>query len=233
MANGLLSPDVSGRFRVENEATWIEGNLGSFLEREIYLYGGYENQLINEFLKLTARTEQRTVLDIGANIGQHSIKIPAVFGQVHSFEPNPKLWDKFENNVSLNQIDKVTLHKCGFANEDSEIPFCNIDNGNEGLGTFSDSEQYDQPLELVGVLKVVRGDDFLRVNEIENVDAMKIDVQGFEGEVLLGLQETIRSTRPVVWLELGAATKIDLSSFKKVPEPFPYPIRPFWSGTQP
>ena len=227
LANRLLPSDVSGRFRVENQSTWVEGDLSSFLERELYLYGEYENLLIEKFLNLTVKTNQRTVLDIGANIGQHSMNFSVAFDQVHSFEPNPKLWHKFENNMSLNESLNVTLHQCGLANEDAEIPFYNIDNGNEGLGTFSDIEQYDQSLEMTGNLRVVRGDDFLRTIDIGQVDAVKIDVQGFEGEVLLGLQETIRATRPVVWLELGAATKMDLSSFDKVEEFFPYPIRLF------
>jgi FkbM family methyltransferase len=218
---------VSGRFRVENQSTWIEGDLGSFLERELYLYGEYENLLIEKFLNLAAKTDQRTVLDIGANIGQHSMNFSGAFDQVHSFEPNPKLWHKFENNMSLNKSSNVTLHQCGLANEDAEIPFYNIGNGNEGLGTFSDIEQYDQSLEMIGKLKVVRGDEFLRTINVGQVDAMKIDVQGFEGEVLLGLQGTIRATHPVVWLELGAATKMDLSTFDKVQGFFPYPIRIF------
>jgi FkbM family methyltransferase len=191
------------------------------------LYGDYENLLIEKFLNLTAKTKQRIVLDIGANIGQHSMNFSGAFDQVHSFEPNPKLWPKFENNMSLNKNYNVTLHKCGLANEDAEIPFYNIDTGNEGLGTFSDIEQYDQSLEMTGKLTVVRGDDFLQTIDVEQVDAMKIDVQGFEGEVLLGLRQTICANHPIIWLELGAATKMDLSSFDNVQGVFPYPIRLF------
>jgi FkbM family methyltransferase len=218
---------VSGRFRVENKSTWIEGDLGSFLERELYLYGEHEDQLIDHFLALSTKTAQRTALDIGANLGQHSMKFSNAFDQIHAFEPNATLWSKFENNMSLNRNDNVTLHKVGLANQDAEIPFYNIDNGNEGLGTFSDIEQYDQSREMVGKLKIVRGDDFLAAIGVDQLDAMKIDVQGFEGEVLMGLQETIRRTRPIVWLELGAATKMDMSRFERVEDFFPYPIRLF------
>jgi FkbM family methyltransferase len=141
---------------------------------------------------------QRTVLDIGANIGQRSVRYASVFNQVHLFEPNPRLWEKFEANAALNPKGRVTLHKYGLANEEAEIPSYNIDNGNEGLGAFSNIEQYDQPLEIVDTLKAVRGDDYLQALGIEDVDAMKIAVQGFEGEVLLGLRNTIRNNRPIV-----------------------------------
>jgi FkbM family methyltransferase len=227
-ANGLLPADVSGKFRVENRSTWIEGDLSSYLEREIYLYGGHEDLLIEKFLGLAAGSERKIALDIGANIGQHSIIFSEAFDQVHSFEPNPKLWPKFEKNVSLNPNRKISLHKFGLANEKAEIPFYNIDNGNEGLGTFSNIEQYDQPLNRTDTLKVVRGDDFLHEIDVEKVDAIKIDVQGLEGEVLLGLRETIRRSQPVIWLELGAATKMDLSSFESVQRFFPYPVRVFY-----
>jgi FkbM family methyltransferase len=125
----------------------------------------------------------------------------------------------------LNPKGRVALHKYGLANEDAEMPFYTIDNGNEGLGTFSNIEQYDQPLDIVDRLKAVRGDDYLQTLGIEDVDAIKIDVQGFEGEVLLGLRNTIRNNRPIVWIELGTATKLDLTSSNKVQEFFPYPIR--------
>jgi hypothetical protein len=112
----------------------------------------------------------------------------------------------------------------GLGEEDAELPFFGIDKKNYGLGTFSTEEQYDLPLNQIAVCRVVNGDAYLRSQGIEQVDAIKVDVQGFEPMVLRGCKDILARHRPMVWLEYGAGTGATIRSARDLEALFPYPV---------
>lgn len=213
-----------GDFIITDGDRRLAGSLGSYIERQVYFYGWYEKALIEAFIALTSGAGRTTILDVGANIGSHSIYFARFFKTVQSFEPNPQLWPKFQRNIALNNLRNVTLHTVGLGDRDGELPFFNIANGNEGLGTFSTAEQYDQPLSKAGAAVVRTGDAYLHEIGCSRVDAIKIDVQGFEPQVLTGLRETLRRDRPVVWIEIGAGAEWGELDDRSVASLFPYAV---------
>lgn len=212
----------SGRFVVRMNGASFAGDLGSFIDRQAFLYGMYEAPLIKAFIAASPR--RRTVLDVGANVGNHSVAFATAFERVIAFEPNPVLWPALEKNAALNADRNIEIHRIGLSDRAGALPFYNIDNGNFGLGTFLDEEQYDQPLRQHAVAQVAIGDEALG-DEVE-VDAIKIDVQGLEAEVLRGLSRTLARCRPIVWTEIGSGTIGHLGSRRASIEAlFPYPVR--------
>lgn len=201
----LLPNRMEGEFEIANKHGRFAGNLNSFIDREIYLMGGYEEDQIEAFLKIIPRNCRGTILDIGANVGTHSIAFARNFKQVHAFEPNKELWSTFERNVSINGLTNVLLHKTGLGDEKGSVPFYSIAKDNLGLGTALPVEQYDLLLQQIDVIDIEVGDEIVR-RQIGQVNAMKIDVQGFEPQVLEGLKHTIRSDRPILWIEVGIST---------------------------
>lgn len=196
-----------GDFVVVNKTGVFAGALSSYIDRQIYLFGGYENEEISEFLAhVGAHGDAAAILDIGANVGTHSVAFARHFGSVHSFEPNADLWTSFERNVGLNALRNVSLHRFGLSDREGTVPFYLIAKDNRGLGTAVAAEQYDLPLDQIGEISLRRGDDVVRELGIK-VSAIKIDVQGLEQEVLRGLSETIREHRPIIWVEMSAGTE--------------------------
>lgn len=206
-ANWLVPEHVGGEFLVANDGVLFAGNLESFVDRQTYLFGQYEERSLELFFCCIPRKRRGVILDVGANAGTHSLVFARSFKQVHAFEPNPRLWPQFERNVQANRYGNVTLHKVGLAEHDAELPFHAIEKRNYGLGTFSTVEQYDLPLKRIGTCQVVQGDRYLAEQGIAHIDAVKIDVQGFEPNVLRGLSSTLQRCKPVVWFELGAGTQ--------------------------
>jgi len=219
-----LSPPRDEPFGVTTDGVNYAGSLASYLDREVWFFGRYENDLINLFLAAVPLNRRRVCLDIGGNVGNHSLAFGQAFSTVHTFEPNPEVLAQLRHNVSLNSAMDICVHPIGLGNEDGEIPFYNIRNGNLGLGTFSPVEQYDQPLVRIGEAKIRRGDDVVRELEIGPVDAVKIDVQGLEPEVLRGLAKTLARDLPVVWLEVAAGTQSCMARLTDLEALFPYPI---------
>lgn len=224
LVTSLAPPGLSAAFLVSNDDIVYEGDTSSFLDRQLYLFGQYEKELIDLFFKLIPRDRRRVLLDVGANIGTHALCFSRCFEQVHSFEPNAMVWPQFERNVALNKKTNIALHKVGLGNIGANQPFYSIDKSNFGLGTFSDIEQYDLPLRQIGTFRVENGDEYIANFVIDNIDAIKIDVQGYEPEVLAGLANTLKTFQPIVWFEYDSGTKEKMRDVSDIRQLFPYPI---------
>lgn len=217
-----LVPESPASFLVCNRGIKYAGDLSSYIDRQIYLFGGYERAYIRCFIDNLPSSRRRRILDVGSNAGTHSLAFAQYFEAVHAFEPNPLLWIQFETNIALNGVENVQLHKVGLGEVDDELPFHLIDKPNLGLGTFSPIEQYDLPLRMVGNFPVRHGSRYLAATDVNSIDALKIDVQGFEPEVLRGLEEVLRRDRPAIWCEIGAGTRIKVSTRDDLSELIPF-----------
>jgi len=220
-------PAHSAPFIIRDRDTVFAGDIGSFVDRQVYLFGGYEAAFIQRFIAAIPIDRRRTILDIGANVGTHSLAFARVFKTVHAFEPNPMLWDQLERNMGLNGLANVRLHKIGLADRDTELTLHLIDKPNFGLGTFSTIEQYDLPLRPVAKCTVRHGASYLAQIGAERVDAVKIDVQGFEPEVLRGLRDVLRRDRPILWCEIGGGTAAKIATVADLSELIPFEFRSF------
>lgn len=217
-----LVPDHCASFTICNGKTNFAGDIGSYVDRQVYLFGDYESREIEIFLSQVSSVKRGSILDIGANVGTHSSTFARAFETVLAFEPNPKLWAQFENNMALNSIENVQLHKLGLADVDSERTLYLIDKPNYGLGTFSPVEQYDLPLSPIAICPIRHAGNYLTEIGVGRIDAVKIDVQGYEPEVLRGLRSVLERDRPVVWCEIGAGTLAKLTTTDELSTMVPF-----------
>jgi FkbM family methyltransferase len=133
------------------------------------------------------------VLDIGANIGNHTVFFAKVLGaKVLCFEPNPAVQAILKANVDLNNLgDRVEVHNIALGAE-------------AGTGRVEN----ENPSNL-GMAKVVRSDGGVRIARLddiiknEHVDLVKIDVEGMESDVLRGATATLHRCRPLLLIECG------------------------------
>jgi FkbM family methyltransferase len=164
--------------------------------------GIYERREI-EFLKslfVKRGLGDSVMLDIGGNIGNHSIALSGSFAQVIAFEPNPAMASLLRTNLLLSNLRNVRVHEVGLGRADAELPFALEEDHNHGSGSFASG---------VGsmTLPVRRGDDFLARKEAElgsgekRIGFVKCDVEGFEADVFGGLRETLNRHKPIVFFE--------------------------------
>jgi FkbM family methyltransferase len=173
-----------------------------------------------EILPALPKSENKLFLDIGSNRGAatQSILMRIPDARVIAFEPNPYLAEKFLNLYSGDK--RVEAHNCGLGSETGImtlfIPFYN-NYMFDGLASFKEENARDWLVtRLYGfnreklVIKEVnspvkRLDDF-------NLKPyfIKIDVQGFEYEVLVGAKKTLIECRPIILIETPEETVIEL-----------------------
>ena len=226
LTNFIVGTPSDPRFRVRNETGWFEGRTDSVIERQVYLKGGYEEGFIRAFLTLFPEGKRTCIVDVGANIGTHSLAFAQIFERVVCFDPSHSAFASLTRNLSLNPGKPITSVNCGLGDVAETRAFYNIFNGNDGLGTFVCDEQYDKPLEKIAEFPIVRGDDILPeiLGNDKVIDAIKIDIQGFEPNTLIGLRSTLERHRPLVWMEIGQGTHTVLGGDGDLASLFPYPV---------
>lgn len=129
------------------------------------------------------------VLDIGANQGIYSLLISRMVGNegcVHAFEPDPGLFDSLRRNCERNRAANIELHNVALGSAPGVMKLyrSQVNAGDNRLacsqhpGWFDEVEVRVVPLDSILVGK--------------RVDFIKIDVQGWEYQVFLGMEQLLR-----------------------------------------
>lgn len=201
---GLLSvtTNINGkRYRVTSDDEYI-----------IQVEGEFEPDLVRLLTSLIEPTD--TALDIGANIGCTSILFGSVAQRVFSFEPSPSTFAFLQKNLAASGLKNVELINRGLGSSDGsfELTF----SPQNRSGGFVSNQVTASEGHRVETITIVNGDRFLAEHGVSHVDFIKIDVEGFEREVLTGLSATIARDKPTVVLELNHWT---LNAFQRITVP--------------
>jgi FkbM family methyltransferase len=185
-----------------------------YVDWQVLTTGAYERDDLCALERLIRDMDRPVILDIGANVGHHSFFFASLGADVHAFEPNPTLWPFIEAKMAAARFTNVSLHKFGLASDDRTLSFHVPDSANSGTGHFMTEPRF--PSAEVNTLPVRNGDDFLSRHGISKVDLVKIDVQGFESEVLRGLSECLNKKRPIVCVEIGSENRIAIPTLESL-----------------
>jgi FkbM family methyltransferase len=148
------------------------------------------------------------VYDVGANRGQMALyfsRLVGPTGKVFSFEPAPDNFALLEKNLGLNpSAANVKPFKLALAADNQPRQFC-YDTQGHTMGTFADKiaklEKWTNQFE-------VQCDtlDHLLSTGLPKPDLIKIDVEGAGAEVLKGAEQTLRTHRPMIYMEVHASS---------------------------
>lgn len=203
-----------------------QGNLNNSVEFTLYYLGAFEKPLLFFLrdsmyqLKQAAPDSVHSFFDIGANIGQHSLFMSQNADQVHSFEPYSEVSQKLERHIALNTLRNIQLHKVGLSDKAEELDFFAPTGRNQGIGSF-DAGTVSKGNKKLGKLALVRGDDYLERKDLQDISLLKIDVEGFEKNVVAGLQATLAKTRPLMVLEVTYGNSLSFSSLDELKAALP------------
>lgn len=140
----------------------------------------------------------RTFCDVGAHLGFYSIALHDCFDEVIAFEPSRRQFFDLQLNVVLNGLTNVAVHDAALGRHESkmELNVLSACGGSNSLDA-SLAARHPRILEKYGV-RVLALDSLA----LQALDFLKIDVEGFELEVLEGARRTIERNRPVILIEV-------------------------------
>jgi FkbM family methyltransferase len=145
-------------------------------------------------------------IDVGANMGYYSLigaKMVGTTGQVHSFEPSPRMVDELKHNVNLNGFNNIHINNLALGNNKGVAQLSRYEAGKEVYGSIS--QRPFPGAQVIGYddVQVIKLDEYVKENGISQVDAIKMDVEGAELLVLKGARDLLKNYRPTIIFELA------------------------------
>lgn len=154
--------------------------------------------------------DARMILDVGAWEGQDSAAYARLFRRaaIHAFEPNPATLQILQ----ARPIERTTVHAVALGSADERRELMLRGGLSSLLPLTADGlAHYGRKDVEHRSVTVRRLDDVVREIGIDSVDLLKIDVQGYELEVLAGASTTLQQTR-VVQVECNFVPHYEQSS---------------------
>ena len=159
--------------------------------------GLYEKENLFLLLKLLEQLPQPIVLDIGANIGNHTLAFATRAHAVHAFEPIPHLYAVLDGNVTRNGLTHVRTHNLALSDHAGTATINMVNAGNYGASSFDKRSEGTTPVDVT----LTTGDGFVAAHGIARIDFVKIDVEAHEVFVLRGLMQTLQRDLPFITME--------------------------------
>lgn len=165
---------------------------GEFIQNRIFLERNYFEMFhlscLKDYIKKNA-----VILDVGANIGNHTIFFAKECSakKIYAFEPTEKTFQILEENIKINQLTNIVVAmNIALGAKDTNVDMI-VDAKDAGSNRVEENACGGIAMNALDNLII---DDY--------IDFIKMDVEGYEYEVLKGAEQTIAKYKPDIFVEI-------------------------------
>ena len=167
----------------------LELNPTSLLDKYL-LEGSNINPILSQEME-TCLSQDSYFLDIGANIGYFSILAALKYkAQVFAFEPSPRELKRLYRNIALNNCTQIVCYPYGVGAKEETLHLNLTDYQNPSMNFITKVPSTGSISVMVKPI-----DQILNSHNLEGIKLCKIDVEGFEMEVLKGMENSFNQMR--------------------------------------
>jgi len=181
-------------------------HLGEHIGSQMYWRDSYswdQLRVLDSYL-----SPESVFFDVGANQGEFTLFAAKHLSQgtVYAFEPMSEMFRRLSRNVEENGFENVRLIQAGLWSRTETKPLFTMPgrfsdgSRHKGLNTLFQTEERNVLAEVVPLMTL---DGFVQDENLTRLDAIKLDVEGAEHEVLRGGLATMERFRPVLLLEVS------------------------------
>ena len=167
----------------------------------------YEQELVETVLAPYIKSA-RTILDVGAHAGSHSILYShlAPNAQIFAYEPQDRLFEILCHNIATQGRTNITPRKIALGNKQCRaFMHESVPDGPNCTKPLNNAEYFNLGGRQLGrggeAVEICRLDDLFPVESTQQIDFIKIDVEGFENFVVDGALALIARCQPVIFFE--------------------------------
>jgi FkbM family methyltransferase len=185
---GLIIKDVQGSLMVLDLS-----DVG--ISHELLLTGVHEAESTKQIRREIK--SGMTILEIGANIGYYSLieaQLVGEKGKIYAFEPSPINMKLLKTNIALNSLENIVeAYPYGVGSKTAKRKFYLMSKGNMSSFVPRKEDSIIKTLDTIDV-EVVSLDKFFGINSV-SIDYVRMDVEGFEFEVIKGMNRILTSEK--------------------------------------
>lgn len=189
-----------GTFRIARKGNLVaETDIHDYNDWKAY-WGLKEKE--REKLYILAR-QARTVVDIGVNNGWVLMNIAEIVskndGYVYGFEPHPGTYNRCIKNIQSSKLSNCKVFNLGCGDKPGELNMISEKDTNSGENRIV-SEVEVSDIKGLTKVRITTLDEHLK--DIQEVNLIKIDVEGFELHVLKGAVNILEKFKPTLFIEI-------------------------------
>jgi FkbM family methyltransferase len=192
---------------MKNIKGWMFPAFDNLLSTKVddYPITKYQQEAIDIAYKYCKKFE--VAVDVGANVGLHTVRFAEKFNRVVAFEPESENFNCLQANTK--NFKNVVIHKMALGNNEGQLHL-RLPKGNNNCGAYSfidfnnreDSELLEQTVDITMLDKFSLAPDLI-----------KMDVQSYEKFVVLGAESTLKNNEPVLIVEMNKKLLNDMTNF--------------------
>ncbi len=185
----------------------FELDLHNWNDWEVYFHA--HPKVLSKLLQLCKPRD--VVIDIGSNIGfvlMNMAKIVGPEGKVFGFEPSAKTFAKLQHNLGLNHFNNISITQSAIGNIAGKAESYSVRSSNLGMNKIRLVSNEGSPI----AVPIFTLDSFCHREKLTRVDLIKIDVEGYEQNVLEGSLNALRKFKPHLFIELSCQNLNDQNS---------------------
>lgn len=200
------------------------------LDFEIFQHSvsGFSRDRAEKTLLSKMLPKKCTFIDVGANCGLFTLNaanIGGVNSVVYAFEPQPRLVEALNMSKTVNGFKQISIFNIALGNKVGNVTFF-IPKLSSGSGSLLKSHANKKNCSNVITVEMSTLDKSLQSQELHKIDLLKIDVEGYELNVIQGARKILTSYHPFIWLEMNPGTQelagVDQESIYQILEEFGY-----------
>ncbi len=195
-----------------NDINWSL-DISEGIDLSLFLFGSFQKKLTNSIFYFIKKEKKQfsyfNIIDVGSNVGDKSLSLAKMLldndikkFKIYSIEPTDYAFEKQIKNINLNiRLRKKILNYKIFVSSNKTKPSKIFSSWN----LDSDDKKHNQHGGILKNIdkktKIISLDEFIKKNKIKKKIIIKIDVDGFEMNVLKSLKKTLSSKSPVIFME--------------------------------
>lgn len=153
----------------------------------------FQKHIENENLKI--------IFEVGARYGDESIQLSNKYknAKVYSFECNPNTMHICKNK--LDPYPNIIFQPLGLGNEEKQLPFFSYIKSNDGASSLLKRIDFQHTQKQTGIINITTISKFVQEKNIDTIDLLCMDVQGYELFVLKGAKDFLKNIRYIIMEE--------------------------------
>jgi FkbM family methyltransferase len=189
-------PDSDLWIMVDGQRMLIPSPRHNIIGQMLYMHGAWE-EAVTRFLCGILHPGM-TVMDVGAHIGYYTLLMAKRItpdGRVFSFEPNPAVRKYLEENIRANGYSSIDVFPFALFSRDG----VGVLEGQDNLNSCLKPDMAKGHEDLV---QFARFDGIQSKLGIDRIDVIKMDVEGAEMDILIGMQNYLKAHYPALIIEV-------------------------------